>query len=103
LICVYRTYSPNIDDVIKSEREDITKKTEKFRQVSRRYHNNPIIVHTCSAIISHTSSLQYIVDLSKKKMTFTLDRRITGSRIIDESLQVHTHNICKTILGDNTD
>jgi len=24
-------------------------------------------------------------------MTFTLDRRITGSRIIDESLQVHIY------------
>ncbi|XP_012528442.2 sorting nexin-13 isoform X1 [Monomorium pharaonis] len=61
LICIYRTYSPNLDNVIKSEREDLTKKTEKFRQ--------------------------YILDLSKEKMTFTLDRRITGSRIIDESLQ----------------
>ncbi|EZA62302.1 Sorting nexin-13 [Ooceraea biroi] len=61
LVCVYRTYSPNLDDVIKSEREDLTKKTEKFRQ--------------------------YILDLSTEKMTFTLDKRITGSRIIDESLQ----------------
>ncbi|KAL6437310.1 hypothetical protein ACFW04_005074 [Cataglyphis niger] len=61
LICIYRTYSPNLDNVIKSEREDITKKTEKFRQ--------------------------YILDLSKERMTFTLDKRITGSRIIDESLQ----------------
>ncbi|XP_020290233.1 sorting nexin-13-like isoform X2 [Pseudomyrmex gracilis] len=61
LICVYKTYSPNLDNVIKCEREDLTKKTEKFRQ--------------------------YILDLSKEKMTFTLDRRITGSRIIDESLQ----------------
>ncbi|XP_014481549.1 PREDICTED: sorting nexin-13-like [Dinoponera quadriceps] len=61
LTCIYRTYAPNLDDVIRSEREDLTKKTEKFRQ--------------------------YILDLSKEKMTFTLDRRITGSRIIDESLQ----------------
>ncbi|XP_018371189.1 PREDICTED: sorting nexin-13-like isoform X1 [Trachymyrmex cornetzi] len=61
LICIYRTYSPNLDNVIKSEREDLTKKTEKFRQ--------------------------YILDLSKERMTFTLDRRITGSCIIDESLQ----------------
>ncbi|KYM75577.1 Sorting nexin-13 [Atta colombica] len=61
LICIYRTYSSNLDNVIKSEREDLTKKTEKFRQ--------------------------YILDLSKERMTFTLDRRITGSCIIDESLQ----------------
>ncbi|XP_029054590.1 sorting nexin-13-like isoform X1 [Osmia bicornis bicornis] len=61
ITCVYRTYGANLDDVIKSEREDLNKKTEKFRQ--------------------------YILDVSKQKMTFTLDKRITGSRIIDESLQ----------------
>lgn len=27
-------YSSNLDDVIKSEREDLTEKTEKFRQVT---------------------------------------------------------------------
>ncbi|XP_012150514.1 sorting nexin-13 isoform X2 [Megachile rotundata] len=59
--CIYRMYGANLDDVIKSEREDLNKKTEKFRQ--------------------------YILDASKQKTTFTLDKRITGSRIIDESLQ----------------
>ncbi|XP_012227771.1 sorting nexin-13-like isoform X2 [Linepithema humile] len=57
----YRKYSPNLDDVINSGREDLTKKTERFRQ--------------------------NIVDVSGERMTFTLDTRITGSRIIDESLQ----------------
>ncbi|CAK9818287.1 Sorting nexin-13 [Anthophora quadrimaculata] len=61
ITCVYRTYGANLDNVIKSEREDLHKKTEKFRQ--------------------------FILDLSKEKLNFTLDRRITGSRIIDESLQ----------------
>ncbi|XP_053985689.1 sorting nexin-13-like isoform X1 [Hylaeus volcanicus] len=61
ITCIFRTYSPNLDNVIKSEREDLNKKTEKFRQ--------------------------YILELSKQKSNFTLDRRITGSRIIDESLQ----------------
>ncbi|XP_043510424.1 sorting nexin-13-like isoform X2 [Frieseomelitta varia] len=59
--CIYRTYGANVDNAVKSEREDLNKKTEKLRQ--------------------------YILDLSNQKMTFTLDRRITGSRIIDESLQ----------------
>ena len=58
---VYRMYGANLDDALKSEREDLNKKTERFRQ--------------------------YILDLSKQKLSFTLDRRITGSRIIDESLQ----------------
>ncbi|XP_017794033.1 PREDICTED: sorting nexin-13-like [Habropoda laboriosa] len=61
ITCVYRTYGANLDNVIKSEREDLHKKTEKFRQ--------------------------HILDLSKQKLSFTLDKRITGSRIIDESLQ----------------
>ncbi|XP_076236973.1 sorting nexin-13 isoform X2 [Calliopsis andreniformis] len=61
ITCVYRTYGTNLDDAIKSEREDLNKKTEKLRQ--------------------------YILELSKQKLIFTLDRRITGSRIIDESLQ----------------
>lgn len=61
MTCIYRTYGANLDNAVKSEREDLDKKTEKLRQ--------------------------YILDLSKQKMTFTLDRRITGSRIIDESLQ----------------
>ncbi|XP_076166937.1 sorting nexin-13 [Ptiloglossa arizonensis] len=61
ITCVFRTCSPNLDDVIKSEREDLNKKTENLRQ--------------------------YILELSKQKLNFTLDRRITGSRIIDESLQ----------------
>lgn len=61
ITCVYRMYGANLDNVVNSEREDLNKKTEKLRQ--------------------------YILDLSKQKMTFTLDRRITGSRIIDESLQ----------------
>ncbi|XP_033337344.1 sorting nexin-13 isoform X1 [Megalopta genalis] len=59
--CVYRTYGPNLDEVIASEREDLNKKTEKFRQ--------------------------YILELSKDKLNLTLDKRITGSRIIDDSLQ----------------
>ncbi|XP_076638982.1 sorting nexin-13 isoform X1 [Colletes latitarsis] len=61
ITCVFRTYGPNLDNVINSEREDLNKKTEKLRQ--------------------------YILELSKQKLNFTLDRRITGSRIIDESLQ----------------
>ncbi|XP_076756780.1 sorting nexin-13 [Xylocopa sonorina] len=61
ITCVYRIYGSNLDSVIESEREDLNKKTEKLRQ--------------------------FILDLSQQKMTFTLDRRITGSRVIDESLQ----------------
>ncbi|XP_031846368.1 sorting nexin-13 [Nomia melanderi] len=61
ITCVFRTYGPNLDEVISSEREDLNKKTEKLRQ--------------------------YILELSKEKLNFTLDKRITGSRIIDDSLQ----------------
>ncbi|XP_076651787.1 sorting nexin-13 isoform X2 [Halictus rubicundus] len=61
ITCVFRTYGPNLDEVISSEREDLNKKTEKFRQ--------------------------YILELSKEKVNLTLDKRITGSRIIDDSLQ----------------
>lgn len=89
LICIYKTYSPNLDNVIKSEREDLTKKTEKFRQVNENFE-----IIRCSFatyIIFHILYLQYILDLSRERMTFTLDKRITGSRIIDESLQVHIY------------
>lgn len=34
ITCVFRTCSPNLDDVIKSEREDLNKKTENLRQVN---------------------------------------------------------------------
>ncbi|KOX75581.1 Sorting nexin-13 [Melipona quadrifasciata] len=61
ITCIYRTYGANVDNAVKFERENLNKKTE--------------------------NSFQYILDLSNQKMTFTLDRRITGSRIIDESLQ----------------
>lgn len=76
--------------MIKSEREDLIKKTEKFRQVSI---NCEIVRHsfTTCHIMFHILRLQYILDLSRERMTFTLDRRITGSRIIDESLQVHIY------------
>lgn len=79
--------------MIKSEREDLTKKTEKFRQVTENFEIVCRSFATCG-IIFHVLYLQYILDLSKERMTFTLDRRITGSRVIDESLQVH---ICRTI------
>ncbi|XP_043498083.1 sorting nexin-13-like isoform X2 [Polistes fuscatus] len=61
MICVNRISTLSDNNSLISEREDIIKKTDKFRQ--------------------------YIFNLSKEKITFTLDRRITGSRIIDESLQ----------------
>ncbi|KAK2580520.1 hypothetical protein KPH14_006255 [Odynerus spinipes] len=61
MTCVNRIYTLNDNNAVMSEREDVIKKTDQFRQ--------------------------YILNLSKEKITFTLDRRITGSRIIDESLQ----------------
>ncbi|XP_012285877.1 sorting nexin-13 isoform X2 [Orussus abietinus] len=61
LTCIYRQYSPSLEDEIKSGKENLHKKTEKLRQ--------------------------YLDEVSKTKMTFTLDRRVTGSHIIDESLQ----------------
>lgn len=35
MICIYRTYGANLDNAVKSEREDLDKKTEKLRQVNR--------------------------------------------------------------------
>lgn len=90
MICIYKTYSSNLDNVIKSEREDLTKKTEKFRQVNENFEFVCRLFVTCY-IVFHVLCLQYILDLSKERMTFTLDRRITGSCIIDESLQVHIY------------
>lgn len=39
-------------------------------------------------------SSQYLEGISKRKVTFTLDKRVTGSHIIDESLQVR---LCQSI------
>lgn len=61
MVCINRISTLSDNNALISEREDINKKTYQFRQ--------------------------YIFNLSKEKITFTLDRRITGSRIIDESLQ----------------
>ncbi|XP_066586117.1 sorting nexin-13-like [Prorops nasuta] len=61
LTCIYKKYSPILDEEVKSGKQDLFDKTEKIRE--------------------------YILNLSKEKMTFTADRRITGSHIIDESLQ----------------
>lgn len=35
ITCIYRTYGANLDNTVKSEREDINKKTEKLRQVNQ--------------------------------------------------------------------
>lgn len=35
MTCIYRTYGANLDNAVKSEREDLDKKTEKLRQVNR--------------------------------------------------------------------
>ncbi|XP_031789640.1 sorting nexin-13 isoform X1 [Nasonia vitripennis] len=59
--CVYRKNSSKLEDEVKAGRENLFQKTEKLRQ--------------------------QLLEESKKKVTFTLDRRVTGSHIIDESLQ----------------
>ena len=59
---MYRKNSLTLENEVKSGRENLFKKTEKLRQ--------------------------YLLEESKKKESFTLDRRVTGSHIIDESLQV---------------
>ncbi|XP_024944002.1 sorting nexin-13 isoform X2 [Cephus cinctus] len=61
LTCIYKQYSPVLDNEIKSGKENLHKKTEKLRQL--------------------------LDETSKRKVTFTSDRRVTGSHIIDESLQ----------------
>ncbi|XP_063987704.1 sorting nexin-13-like [Diachasmimorpha longicaudata] len=61
LICIYRKYAPTLEENIKLNRENLLKKTEKLQRT--------------------------IDELSKSKVTFTLDKRVTGSPIIDESLQ----------------
>lgn len=35
MTCIYRTYGANLHNAVKSEREDLDKKTEKLRQVNR--------------------------------------------------------------------
>ncbi|XP_011499645.1 PREDICTED: sorting nexin-13-like [Ceratosolen solmsi marchali] len=59
--CVYRKNIVKLEDEVSSQRENLFKKTEKLQQ--------------------------YLLEESKKKVTFTLDKRVTGSHIIDESLQ----------------
>ncbi|KAK0176034.1 hypothetical protein PV328_000212 [Microctonus aethiopoides] len=61
LTYVYKKYVPRLEDEIKNSRENLFKKTEKMQR--------------------------HFEELSKAKVTFTLDKRVTGSHIIDESLQ----------------
>ncbi|XP_057319343.1 sorting nexin-13-like isoform X2 [Microplitis mediator] len=61
LTCIYRKYVPNLEEEIKHSRENLYKKTEKIQR--------------------------HLKGLSNSKVAFTLDKRVTGSHIIDESLQ----------------
>lgn len=61
MACIYRKYTPRLEDEVESMRENLYKKTEKLRR--------------------------NLKELSQAKVTFTLDKRVTGSHIIDESLQ----------------
>ncbi|XP_034946039.1 sorting nexin-13-like [Chelonus insularis] len=61
LTCIYKKYVPNLENEVKFIRENLYKKTEKIQRNLREF--------------------------SKSTVTFTLDKRVTGSHIIDESLQ----------------
>ncbi|XP_074109912.1 sorting nexin-13 [Cotesia typhae] len=61
LTCIYKKYVPTLENEIKYSRENLYNKTEKIQMNIR--------------------------ELSKSKVAFTLDKRVTGSHIIDESLQ----------------
>ncbi|KAF7987405.1 hypothetical protein HCN44_003167 [Aphidius gifuensis] len=61
LTCIYKKYTPKIDDSIKLSKKNLYKKTELLK---------------C-----------YLDKLSMKKNNYSLDKRVTGSHIIDESLQ----------------
>ncbi|XP_058808919.1 sorting nexin-13-like isoform X2 [Phymastichus coffea] len=59
--CVYKKYSSTLENEIKSSKENLSQRTKKIQE-------------------------QFLAE-SKKKVAFTLDRRVTGSHVIDESLQ----------------
>ncbi|XP_046424100.1 sorting nexin-13-like isoform X2 [Neodiprion virginianus] len=61
LTSIYARYAPILPDEIKARRENLYKKTDKLRQ--------------------------QLDDAYKNKVKFTSDRRVTGSHVIDESLQ----------------
>ncbi|XP_012252806.2 sorting nexin-13-like isoform X1 [Athalia rosae] len=61
LTSIYGRYATNLDEEVKNRRENLFKKTDKLRQI--------------------------IDDATKHKVKFTTDRRVTGSHVIDESLQ----------------
>ncbi|KAJ8688132.1 hypothetical protein QAD02_023927 [Eretmocerus hayati] len=59
--CVYKKNSSNLENEIKSRTENLLQRTGQLRQ--------------------------NLVEKSEKKESYTLDRRVTGSHVIDESLQ----------------
>ncbi|XP_023314813.1 sorting nexin-13-like isoform X2 [Trichogramma pretiosum] len=59
--CIYRKNASKLENAVKDGRENLYQKTEKLRQL--------------------------LLEESKRKVTYSLDRRVTGSHIIDESLQ----------------
>ncbi|XP_023248571.1 sorting nexin-13-like [Copidosoma floridanum] len=61
ITCIYRNNSFKLEDDVKVGRENLFQKTEKLRQ--------------------------RLLGESKKKVTVTSDKRVTGSQVIDESLQ----------------
>lgn len=61
LTSVYGRYAPLLVDEVRAKRENLHKKTDKLRQL--------------------------LDDASKHKAKFTADKRVTGSHVIDESLQ----------------